>query len=92
MTVSQTPGTMGAVSVGEELLEARRRRRRHGDPRLSDKAREVLLRMTTGDLVDEFQDALDANLDDPHSATTQILTTMTTTSASRVLAFSGCWS
>ena len=56
---------MGAVSVGEELLEARRRRRRHGDPRLSDKAREVLLRMTTGDLVEEFQDALDADLDDP---------------------------
>ena len=56
---------MGAVSVGEELLEARRRRRRHGDPRLSDQAREVLLRMTTGDLVDEFQDALDADLEDP---------------------------
>jgi len=56
---------MGDMSVGEELLEARRRRRRHGDPRLSDRAREVLLRMTTGDLVDEFQDALDADLDDP---------------------------
>ena len=56
---------MGAVSVGEELLEARRRRRRHGDPRLSDAAREVLLRMTTGDLVDEFQDALDGDLGDP---------------------------
>ena len=55
---------MGSMSVGEELLEARRRRRRGGDPRLSDKARKVLLRMTTGDLVNEFQDALDADLED----------------------------
>jgi len=48
------------VSVGEELLEERRRRRRAGDPRLSDADRELLRRLTTGDLVDEFQAALDA--------------------------------
>jgi hypothetical protein len=48
------------VSVGEELLEERRRRRRAGDPRLSAEARALFLRMTTGDLVGEFQAALDA--------------------------------
>jgi hypothetical protein len=53
---------MEPVTVGEELLEERRRRRRAGDPRLSSRGRELLLRMTTGDLVDEFQAALDADL------------------------------
>jgi hypothetical protein len=48
------------VSVGEELLEERRRRRRAGDPRLSEEGRKLFIRMTTGDLVEEFQDALDA--------------------------------
>lgn len=48
------------MSVGEELLEERRRRRRAGDPRLSEQGRELFRRMTTGDLVDEFQAALDA--------------------------------
>ena len=48
------------MSVGEELLEERRRRRRAGDPRLSDHGRELFRRMTTGDLVGEFQAALDA--------------------------------
>jgi hypothetical protein len=50
------------VSVGEELLEERRRRRRAGDPRLSEAGREAFRRMTTGDLAGEFQAALDADL------------------------------
>lgn len=33
--------------------------RRAGDPRLSPTDRAILLRMTTGDLVDEFQSSLD---------------------------------
>ncbi len=54
---------MEAVStIGEELLEERRRRRRAGDPRITPRGRELLLRMTTGDLMDEFQAALDADL------------------------------
>jgi hypothetical protein len=48
------------VSVGEELIEERRRRRRAGDPRLSPEGRELFRRMTTGDLMDEFQAGLDA--------------------------------
>ena len=48
------------MSIGEELLEERRRRCRAGDPRLSEEGRELFRRMTTGDLVDEFQAALDA--------------------------------
>jgi hypothetical protein len=53
-------GTMIEMSIGEELLEERRRRRRAGDPRLSDQGKELFRRMTTGDLMDEFQDTLDA--------------------------------
>lgn len=53
---------MGDVSAGEEILEERRRRRRAGDPRLSQEARDLFLRMTQGDLRDEFQAALDADL------------------------------
>lgn len=48
------------MSVGEELLEERRRRRRAGDPRLSAEGRELFRRMTTGDLVEELQADLDA--------------------------------
>lgn len=48
--------------TGEELLEERRRRRRAGDPRITPEGRELLLRLTTGDLMDEFQAALDADL------------------------------
>ena len=51
---------MVVVDVSEE----RRRRRRAGDPRLSAAGREVLARITTGDLVDEFQAALDGHHDD----------------------------
>jgi hypothetical protein len=50
------------VSIGEELLEERRRRRRAGDPRLSTEDREILRRVTRGDLAAEFQAALDADL------------------------------
>ena len=52
-------GRMEAMSIGEELLEERRRRRRAGDPRLSPQGRELFRRMTTGDLAGEFQAALD---------------------------------
>jgi hypothetical protein len=48
------------MSIGDELLKERRRRRRAGDPRLSEADRELLRRLTTGDLVDEFQAGLDA--------------------------------
>ena len=49
----------GGVSIGEELLEERRRRRRAGDPRFTEADREYARRLTTGDLVGEFQAALD---------------------------------
>jgi hypothetical protein len=49
---------MTVVDVSEE----RRKRRRAGDPRLTAADREVLDRITTGDLADEFQAALDAQL------------------------------
>jgi hypothetical protein len=54
--------TMVGISTGDddERFEERRRRRRAGDPRLSPEARELLRRLTTGDLVEEFQAALDA--------------------------------
>ncbi len=55
-------GHDGSVTIGEDLLEERRRRRRAGDLRLSAEGRELFQRMTTGDLVDEFQDALDADV------------------------------
>jgi hypothetical protein len=48
------------MSVGEELLEERRQRRRAGDPRLSPEGREILRRLVSGDLTGEFQAALDA--------------------------------
>jgi hypothetical protein len=51
---------MVGMSIGEEPLEERRRRRRAGDPRLSPEGRELFRRMATGDLVDEFQAGLDA--------------------------------
>jgi hypothetical protein len=47
------------MSIGEEFLEERRRRRRTGDRRLSPQGREILLRLASGDLQDEFQAALD---------------------------------
>lgn len=53
---------MEMMSTGEELLEERRRRRRAGDPRLTESDREILRRITVGDLAEEFQAALDADL------------------------------
>lgn len=54
---------MESVStIGEELLEERRRRRRAGDSRISPEGREILRRVTRGDLAEEFQAALDADL------------------------------
>ena len=47
--------------MGEDLLEERRRRRRAGDPRVTDADRAIFRRITRGDLVDAFQDALDAD-------------------------------
>ena len=52
---------MVGVSVSEDLLEERRRRRA-GDPRLSEADREILRRVTRGDLQGEFQAALDADM------------------------------
>jgi hypothetical protein len=49
-------------TIGEELLEERRRRRRAGDPRLNEQDRAILRRVTGGDLAEEFQAALDADL------------------------------
>lgn len=54
------------MSVGEELLEERRRRRRAGDPRITAHDRELLLRLVEGDLMGEFQAELDrVSAEDP---------------------------
>ena len=45
--VSAIRGHNGRVSLGEGLLEERRRRRRAGDPRLSAEGRELFQRMPT---------------------------------------------
>jgi hypothetical protein len=45
-----------------DIAEERRRRRRAGDPRVTEAGRAILRRITTGDLADEFQAALDADL------------------------------
>ncbi|MEW6155780.1 MAG: hypothetical protein AB1673_17640 [Actinomycetota bacterium] len=58
----ETSGRTEATSIGEELLDERRRRRRGGDPRLSDADREILARITSGDLAPAFQAALDADV------------------------------
>lgn len=52
-------GRLVGVSIGEELFEERRRRRRAGDPRVTPEGREILLRMVAGDLMGEFQAELD---------------------------------
>jgi hypothetical protein len=49
---------MPVVDVAEE----RRKKRRAGDPRISEGGRAILARITDGDLADEFQAALDADL------------------------------
>lgn len=50
---------MEAMSVGDDLLDERWRRRA-GDPRLSDSDRKILVRLVKGDLVNEFQAGLDS--------------------------------
>ena len=50
------------ATIGEDSSDERRLRRRAGDPRLSARGRELFTRMAVGDLSDEFQAALDADL------------------------------
>jgi hypothetical protein len=52
---------MGDMAV-TDLIEQRRLRRRAGDPRVTETDREIISQITTGDLADEFQAALDADL------------------------------
>jgi hypothetical protein len=53
-------GQNGVVTRGEQLLDEFRRQRRGGDPRLTEQDREILRRITMGDLADEFADSLAA--------------------------------
>lgn len=54
---------MEPVTADENLTDEERRRRRcAGDPRITPEGRAILRRMVSGDLVDEFQAALDADL------------------------------
>ena len=65
-TRSLRSGRLVNVSLSEELLEERRRRRRAGDSRITPEGRAILLRLVEGDLVGEFQAALDAvSAEDP---------------------------
>jgi hypothetical protein len=49
-----------------DLSEERRRRRRAGIPGATDADRDIIRRITSGDLADEFQAALDGDLvEDP---------------------------
>jgi hypothetical protein len=57
----EIPRQNGSVAV-VDISEERRKRRRVGDPHLSEVDREILARITFGDLVDEFPAALDADL------------------------------
>jgi hypothetical protein len=51
------------VTTGQELLEEFRRQRRAGDPRLTESDKEILRRVTTGDLADQLADSLTAITD-----------------------------
>ena len=53
-------GQNGPVTTGQELLEEFRRQRRAGDARLTERDKEILRRVTSGDLADEFADSLTA--------------------------------
>jgi hypothetical protein len=53
---------MDAMALAD-VFDERRRRRLAGDPRLSEEGRDLFERITDGDLADEFQAALDADLD-----------------------------
>jgi hypothetical protein len=50
------------MTKGEQLLEDMRRERRGGDPHLTEADKVILRRITTGDLADEFADALAEDL------------------------------
>jgi len=50
----------GGMTKGEQLLDEFRRQRRAGDPSLSEEDRAILIRITMGDLADEFADSLAA--------------------------------
>jgi len=52
------------MTNGQQLLEDLKRQRRAGDPRLTGSDRAILERVTTGDLADEFAEALAASSDD----------------------------
>jgi hypothetical protein len=52
---------MGEMTLAD-VEEERRRRRLAGDPRLSEEGRDLFERIADGDLADEFQAALDADL------------------------------
>ena len=56
---SRGSGTLEVMSIGEEFLEERRRRRRAGDPRITPEGREILTRLVAGDLMGDFQAELD---------------------------------
>lgn len=49
---------MVAVTFGHDQGEESRLQRRSGDPRLTASDREILRRITIGDLADEFADSL----------------------------------
>jgi len=51
-------GTVEWMSLGDDLIEERRRRQA-GDPRITPEGREILLRLVSGDLMDGFQAELD---------------------------------
>ncbi len=61
--VASYPSVRASFVELRASLPARRRWRRAGDPRLSEADRELLRRVTRGDLADAFQEALDADLD-----------------------------
>ena len=46
------------MSNGQNLIDEFRRERRAGDPRLSPEGRDILRRITTGDLANDFADSL----------------------------------
>ncbi len=46
------------MTTGDNLLDEFRRARRTGDPRITPEGREILRRITSGDLADEFADSL----------------------------------
>jgi hypothetical protein len=48
------------VTIGQDPLEESGRQRRSGDPRLSESDKEILRRISTGDLADEFAESLAA--------------------------------